>query len=122
MSQKLRFSSSLLSFAIILSQLTPPIMAFASVPRARRAVKHKPDTITGTLQGRVVDPGRLPMPGVYIRVTNLETGNIRGVKTGSDGWYTIAFLPLGLYKIEAIKEGYILVENTKQPIRVPLND
>src|SRR5262245_52324277 len=122
MPKKLRFSSSLLSFALILSQLTPPITAFASVPRARRAVKLKPDTITGTIQGRVVDPGRLPMPGVYIRVTNLETGNIRGVRTAADGWYKVPFLPLGLYKIEAIKEGWTLIEDTKQPVKIKLND
>ena len=98
--------------------------AFASSPGARvgrSAIKTKPDTITGTIQGRVVDPGGLPLAGVRVRVTNEETGNIRTTRTGLDGWYKISLLPLGFYKVEASKEGFILVEDAKQPVKVRLN-
>src|SRR5262245_11433837 len=115
MSQKFRFVSLLLISALILSQFTPPITVFASGARARRIVKTKPDTITGTLQGRVVDPGTFPLANVRVRVINQDTGNDRSTKTGADGWYKINLLPLGFYKVEATKEGFILVANARQP-------
>ncbi len=99
-----------------------PIIAFASTPGARRAIKPKPDTITGTLQGRVVDPGGLPLADVRIRVINQETGTPRSTKTGADGWYKITLLPLGYYKVEAAKEGFNLMENARMPIKIKLND
>ncbi|HKQ76442.1 MAG TPA: carboxypeptidase-like regulatory domain-containing protein [Blastocatellia bacterium] len=121
MSQKSRFVSLLLSYALILLQLTP-VSALGSGAEARRRVKTEPDTITGTLQGRVVDPGKQPLVNVRVRVINQETGNDRAAKTGADGWYQINLLPLGLYSIEATKEGFTLVENAKQPIKVKLNE
>src|SRR5262245_22219818 len=81
MSQKSKFVSSLLSSALILSQLTSPMSALASSARARRVVKTKPDTITGTLQGRVIDPGELPLADVRVRVINEETGNVRATRS-----------------------------------------
>ncbi len=123
MSQRSRFASFLLSSALVLLQSTQPIIAFASSARTRRPVeaKPKPDTITGTLQGRVLDTGNLPLPDVRIRVINDETGTPRATKTGADGWYQINLLPLGFYSIEATKEGFILVKNAIQPIKVKLN-
>ncbi|MGH9767517.1 MAG: carboxypeptidase-like regulatory domain-containing protein, partial [Blastocatellia bacterium] len=117
-----KFVSLVLSSVLILSQLIPPISAFASGTPRRRAIKTKPDTITGTLQGRVIDSGKLPLADVRIRVTNEETGNIRTTRTGADGWYKINLLPLGFYRVEALKEGFALVENARQPIKIKLND
>src|SRR5262245_2291058 len=122
MPQRSKFVSLLLCSALILSQLISPMSAFASMPGRRGAVKTKPDTITGTLQGRVVDSGGSPLADVRVRATNEETGNIRTTRTGADGWYYINLLPLGFYKIEASKEGFILIENAKQPIKIKLNE
>ncbi|HKC87682.1 MAG TPA: carboxypeptidase-like regulatory domain-containing protein, partial [Blastocatellia bacterium] len=121
MSQKSKFVSLLLISALILSQLTSPMSALASSPRARRMVKTKPDTITGTLQGRVIDPGELPLADVRVRVINEETGNVRATKTGANGWYKINLLPLGLYKVEATKEGFNLVRPANQ-MKIRLNE
>src|SRR5262245_9597404 len=121
MSQKSKFVSLLLSSALILSQLTAPMSAPASSARARRMVKTKPDTITGTLQGRVIDPGELPLADVRVRVINEETGNFRATKTGANGWYKINLLPLGLYKVEATKEGFNLVRPANQ-MKIRLNE
>ena len=84
-------------------------------------VKTKPDTITGTLQGRVIDPGELPLADVRVRVINEETGNPRATKTGANGWYKINLLPLGLYKVEATKEGFNLVRPANQ-MKIRLNE
>ncbi|HKE03661.1 MAG TPA: carboxypeptidase-like regulatory domain-containing protein, partial [Blastocatellia bacterium] len=121
MSQKSKFVSLLLGSALILSQLTSPMSALGSSARARRMVKTKPDTITGTLQGRVIDPGELPLADVRVRVINEETGNFRATKTGANGWYKINLLPLGLYKVEATKEGFNLVRPANQ-MKIRLNE
>src|SRR5215468_2222676 len=118
MSRRSRFISLLLNSALVLSQLMSPISGFASTPKASRLVKPKPDTITGTLQGRVVDPGGLPLADVRIRVINQDTGTPRATRTGIDGWYKVNLLPLGYYKVEATKEGFTLVENARMPIKI----
>ncbi|HKX30812.1 MAG TPA: carboxypeptidase-like regulatory domain-containing protein [Blastocatellia bacterium] len=80
-----------------------------------------PDTITGTLEGKVFDSNGAPMSGVRLRVINLETGNQRATLTNLQGQYRIAFLPLGKYRIEVLKEGFALSEPTKEPIKIQLN-
>lgn len=79
------------------------------------------DTITGTLVGRVIDPGGLPMPGVRIKVVNQENGNQRATLTNAEGRYQIALLPLGRYTIEASKGGFTISQPTKEPIKIQLN-
>ena len=107
-----------LAFALIITQL--PLAGFAAVPAKHETV---PDTITGTLEGEVKDAGDLPIPGVSIRVTNLETGNVRATQTDANGQYRITFLPLGVYKIEASKNGYFIqnTETLKLTIKIQVN-
>jgi hypothetical protein len=88
---------------------------------SRKSINRKTDTITGTLIGYVKDPGGLPLPDVRVRVTNEETGNQRSTRTNALGLYQIALLPLGLYKIEATKDGFALVTGTREPIKIQLN-
>jgi Carboxypeptidase regulatory-like domain len=114
--------NSCLSLLIILSQTVSPIIAIAHPfeplnPKSSALV----DTITGTLIGRVLDANRNGFPGVRVRVTNQDTGNQRTTLTDAEGRYQIAFLPLGKYSIEATKGGFIVVEPTKEPIRIQLN-
>ena len=100
------------------------LLALALVPlpviSGPRSVVRR-DTITGTLVGRVLTNTETPFAGIRVRVTNLETGNIRAAVTDSDGRYRIAFLPLGLYNIEAIKDGFIVTRPARQPVKVQLN-
>lgn len=79
------------------------------------------DTVTGTLIGRVLEQTGAPMPGVLIRVTNLETGNVRASRTNAQGEYRFVFLPLGRYSMQVIKEGFIVSQPAKEPIKVQLN-
>ena len=80
-----------------------------------------PDTITGTLAGRVVDGNGNPIAGVSVRVLNLETGNQRATITNAEGRYQIAFLPLGRYSIQTIRPGLEVVQPTREPIKIQLN-
>lgn len=131
MSPKSKFVSLFLSFALLTSQL--PLTAFASDARRDAAL----DTITGTLTGITVlgEAGRiLPqeesnqrprVPGVRVRITNLETGNFRTTQTDSKGEYRFALVPMGKYKVEVSKDGYYVANEdviSKKTITVRLND
>ncbi|MFN0112554.1 MAG: carboxypeptidase-like regulatory domain-containing protein [Blastocatellia bacterium] len=132
MSPKSKFVSLFLSFSLLATQFSLPIFAADS----RRETL--PDTITGTLTGRAVlgevgivfkkpeeTKNRPPVPGVLVRITNLETGSVRSMRTGEDGKYRFALVPMGKYKVEVSKEGYYLVnfqEIGQTPVVVKLND
>jgi hypothetical protein len=58
-------------------------------------------TVTGTLQGTVSDSKGAVVPGAEVVVLNAETGQVRNLKTTSDGLYIATFLPLGRYTASA---------------------
>ncbi|HMV48811.1 MAG TPA: carboxypeptidase regulatory-like domain-containing protein, partial [Blastocatellia bacterium] len=122
MTQKSKFVRLFLAAALILAQL--PLAGIAAIT-GKTEIKSAafPDTITGTLEGDVFDAGGLPIPGVSIRVTNLETGNTRATQTDAAGHYRITFLPLGVYKIEATKEGFFIKETSsiQSSIKIQVN-
>ncbi|MEP7272071.1 MAG: TonB-dependent receptor, partial [Acidobacteriota bacterium] len=101
--------------------LTIAVVRVPGLPAPVTSVSVSKDTITGTLLGRVLNEAEEPFPGVRVRVTNLETGNTRATQTDSSGRYRIAFIPLGLYSIEAIKDGFVVTRPSRQPIKVQLN-
>ncbi len=105
---------TLLLFALILSQLPVRVQAV-------HKAELRPDTITGTLIGRVVDTAGAPLAGVRIIVINQDTGNQRATLTSAEGRYQITFLPLGIYAIEASKEGLVVIRPTNQPVKTALN-
>lgn len=102
---------------LILTQAVMPALGGVthSVPVERY------DTITGTLQGRVIDSGGLPLAGVRVRAVNQDTGNQRATLTNAEGRYQIAFLPLGRYTIEVTKDGFTTVQPTREPVKMQLN-
>ncbi|HEU4876183.1 MAG TPA: carboxypeptidase-like regulatory domain-containing protein, partial [Pyrinomonadaceae bacterium] len=76
-------------------------------------------TVTGTLQGTVSDSKGAVIPGVDVVIRNIETGQERNVKTGSEGTYLAAFLPIGRYTVTASGTGFSKV--AQENIDVPLN-
>ncbi len=110
---------------LILTQFSLPVMGaskYASTFEFGGApTEGSFDTITGTLQGRVIDAGGLPLAGVRIRVINQETGNQRATLTNAEGRYQIAFLPLGRYTIQVSKDGFMTVQPTREPVKIQLN-
>jgi hypothetical protein len=59
----------------------------------------------GTLQGKVNDESKAPLPGVTVKITNTGTGYVRTVFTDANGFYTAPSLPSGVYSVEASLEG-----------------
>ncbi len=76
-------------------------------------------TVTGTLQGTVSDSKGAVVPGADVVIRNIETGQERNVKTGSEGTYLAAFLPIGRYTVTASSTGFSKV--AQENIDVPLN-
>lgn len=76
-------------------------------------------TITGTLQGTVLDKNGAVVPGVEVLVKNLETGQERKLTTNNDGFYVASYVPIGRYSVSASLKGFNTV--LKQDIEVTLN-
>lgn len=62
---------------------------------------------TSGFQGTITDRTGAVVPGVTIRVTNVDTGVTREVPSSASGVYAVPSLNPGNYRIEAIKEGFV---------------
>src|SRR5262245_4141650 len=60
----------------------------------------------GSITGRVTDATDAVIPGVSIKVTNVNTGATRETITNETGVFTIDLLPVGAYQIEAELSGF----------------
>src|SRR2546425_11741702 len=69
-------------------------------------------TVTGTLQGTVVDMNGAVIPGAEIVLHNVDTGQERTLKTNSDGFYLASFMPLGRYSVSALQKGFAKVQES----------
>ena len=76
-------------------------------------------TVTGTLRGTVSDSKGAVVPGADVVIRNMETGQERTLKTGSEGVYVAPFMPLGSYTITATGPGFSKV--TQENIELGLN-
>src|SRR5438552_8278218 len=56
---------------------------------------------TAQISGTVRDPSGAVLPGVEITATQTETGIARTTVTNETGFYVLASLPLGPYRLEA---------------------
>ncbi|MBI4852923.1 MAG: carboxypeptidase regulatory-like domain-containing protein [Acidobacteria bacterium] len=78
----------------------------------------KGQTITGSLEGTVIDEQSNTLSGVLIKLYNLTTGFDYAKLTDSDGLYKIDLLLAGEYRITASKEGYQTTEISRYLIEV----
>lgn len=76
-------------------------------------------TVTGTLQGTVVDANGAVVTNAEVVIRNVETGQERTLTTNSDGFYVASFLPLGRYSITVNQQGFAKAVN--ENIEVTLN-
>lgn len=60
----------------------------------------------GSIAGTVTDPSEAVIGGATVTVTNLGTGVVSKVETGSGGNYTVPFLKPGRYQITVEKAGF----------------
>lgn len=70
------------------------------------------------IQGTVVDRTSAVVPGVLIRVTNMDTGVSREVVSSEEGVYRVTSLSTGTYKMRAVKEGFISAEQDSLVLQV----
>src|SRR5271165_1936734 len=64
-----------------------------------------------TILGTVTDPSGSVMQNVKIRITHVETGEVRSVVTNETGQYVAADLPIGHYDISAQTSGFKMAEH-----------
>src|SRR5947209_5698299 len=82
----------------------------------------------GTLTGRVVDAQEAVVPGVKIVATQVRTGGRFETISGSDGQYTLPYLPPGSYRVTAeaggfkryVREGVQITTNERKALDLVL--
>ncbi len=77
-----------------------------------------PSASSGILAGTVTSGG-IGLDGATVKVYDINDHPIEHVNTGGNGQFTIANLPIGSYKVTAIKNGYLLPLTT--PISIQQN-
>lgn len=76
-------------------------------------------TVTGSMEGRVIDQAGAVIAGAAVVIRNVETGQERSAITNAEGFYRAPFLPLGLYRVTASSQGFANV--IQENIQVTLN-
>ncbi len=82
-------------------------------------VAANPQTVTGTLDGRVTDQAGAVVPGVKITAKSPETGVERTTQSNEVGYFQLPFLPLGPYEVRAAAQGFTTV--ITKDVEVTLN-
>jgi outer membrane receptor protein involved in Fe transport len=72
-----------------------------TLPAAARAQGN-----VGIIDGRVLDPSKLAVPGATITAKNVETGLTRTAVVSPTGTYRITALPAGTYDVSAMLTGF----------------
>src|SRR5688572_21374063 len=67
---------------------------------------------TGSLNGRVMDPGLGAVPGVTVSAVNLATNDIRTEVTNGEGVYRLTSLAVGSYQLTYQLDGFKTVRRT----------
>src|SRR5262249_55324289 len=73
-------------------------------------------TYTGGLTGAVTDPAGAVVPAASLKLTNLETNDVRQQTTDDTGTYNFTALPPGRYKLELEHPGF--KKFVQEPIEV----
>jgi len=69
------------------------------------AVTHA-QTVTGNVEGRVIDPAGAVVPGATVRAKEASTGALRATRTNSDGFYEFSYLGPGDYELTVEASGF----------------
>jgi len=63
-------------------------------------------TTNATVTGTITDASGAVMPGVKVKVTNTDTGEVRSGTTSTAGYFSIPALPPGPYTLDASSTGF----------------
>ena len=67
---------------------------------------------TGTISGLVDDSSGKPVAGARLRLTNRDSGLVRSLTTSSEGDYSVAALPPGVYLVTIEADGFESLAHT----------
>ncbi len=95
---------TILSMLILLMAGLPPVLADEN----ENTKEYVNETKQSSIRGRIVDKSGQTLPGATIFIESLHTGAISDI----NGFYTLANLPVGTYKIKISYVGYSPVELT----------
>lgn len=73
---------------------------------------------TGTIEGTVMDQTGAVLPGVDIKLKNIETGIVRVMLTDDRGTFRAPLLPLGRYDVSAELTGFAPYQQAGVPLTV----
>jgi hypothetical protein len=62
--------------------------------------------LVGRISGAITDPTGAPVAGAQVAITNTDTQAVRTVSTDNKGFYSVAELPIGRYKVEVNQAGF----------------
>ena len=65
-----------------------------------------PQQVNGTITGSVTDQSGAAIPGVQVRLSNIETGIQRMSSSGADGNYRFLVIPPGKYSVDVSHQGF----------------
>src|ERR1700692_728131 len=68
------------------------------------------DNLYGTIRGVVADASGAVLPGVKVKLTNVNTGIVKQLTTGSDGGFVFPELPPGKYDLSATLANFKVFE------------
>ncbi|HVQ55958.1 MAG TPA: carboxypeptidase regulatory-like domain-containing protein [Pyrinomonadaceae bacterium] len=63
-------------------------------------------TVTGGINGKIVDPQGAIVSGAKVTITNLETNSVTTVTASEDGLYRVSNLQPGHYRVETVAPGF----------------
>jgi hypothetical protein len=75
---------------------------------------------TSTVNGQVIDPSGAVVSSADITLTNMKTHEARTTKTGDDGYYSLTFIPPGIYDFSVKAQGF--KEFLNRSIELLVND
>src|SRR5580704_4027256 len=62
--------------------------------------------VGGAISGTVLDPAGAAIPGAGITIRNQETGGERRLITDAGGSYAAPSIPVGVYNISVVRDGF----------------
>lgn len=75
---------------------------------------------TATISGQITDSSGAAVAGAEIRMTSLSTRDERKTKSGDDGYYSLTFIPPGIYDVSVKVQGF--KEYLNKSIELLVND
>ena len=89
------------------------VLGFAALPGIVWA-----QASTGSIDGRVFDETKAPMPGVTVTAKNIATGLTRTTTSSASGTYRLEALPAGTYDVSADLAGFATHVRKAAPVQV----